>query len=194
MKKHKKQTPAPAPAKELSKVRLGQLKAEELRLRTAGLSDARIAERRSENALSLGLSIEDFSKQLETVSAKSDTKKSVLKESYRVKFDRLTDNLCVAINQSTDERVISALSSLIDWDCKYQSEVDISQTTRTDFRGLILLSPHFTERTILARYIGGWGDGSKKDRDQYSNGRRVPQSKSTGYKKEQTIPVWTETL
>ena len=42
----------------------------------------------------------------------------------------------------------------------------------------------------LAINRGGWGDGSPKDRNQYSNGRLVPVAKSTGYATSPILPFY----
>lgn len=153
---------------------------------------ARIKQRMEEDALVLGVTIEKYEKLLKTVKGKRQVANiQEHKEQFRTEFDRLTENVLFAINNTEDNRLAVALSALLDYDSKFQEITQIKQTDRNDFRGLIVLSASLQDTTKLAIYRGGWGDGSKQDRNQYSNGRRVPVAKSSGYALAQKLPVWT---
>ena len=154
---------------------------------------ARILQRQTEDALTLGIDLDNFLKQLSKVKgkAKSDGKATELKEAFRVELNRLTDNLLFAINTTTDKMIADALGALLSYDSQYQTITKVTQTTRTDWRGLFIIAPYLNDTNKLARYIGGWSDGSKTERNQYSSGRRVPVAKSTGFAKEQDEPKLT---
>lgn len=180
----------------ISPVVLGQNKSRysqvEIALGKKGLSAEeiknRITERMSEDALALGLALDEYQSQLAAIKSKSGEKVTEHKEQFRTEFDKLTNNLLFTVNNTSDERVKVALSELLIFDKTFQVETGIKQTDRNDFRGLIILSSHPTNPDKFSIYRGGWGDGSKKDRNQYSNGRRVPVAKTTGYALKQTLP------
>lgn len=153
--------------------------------------EPRLESRMMEDASSYGLKLDEFRQLLSTVKGQSKKNISIAKDTFRVEFNRLLDNLLYSINNTTDTRVSDTLKALLDYDNQYQSLTKVGQSSRTDWRGLIVLAPYINDTSKLARYIGGWNDGSKKERDQYSSGRRVPVSKSTGYAKEQVLPVLT---
>lgn len=155
--------------------------------------DARVLQRQTEDAMTQGVSLDMFLKQLGDLKVKSAGQKiGEHKEQFRTDFDIKTNNLLHAINHSSDERVVSALSALLEHDRNFQKLTGIEQSSRNDWRGLIILSAHPKNREQLALYRGGWGDGSKQDRNQYSNGRRVPVAKTTGYALSQPEPDWTD--
>lgn len=112
------------------------------------------------------------------------------KEGFRQEIDRLTSNLLAQINTTTDEEVAEAREALIKHMNSFRETVPIMQTDRTDWRVLLSISTLAGDNNKLAIYRGGWGDGSPKDRNQYSNGRLVPHAKSTGYKLKQEAPVF----
>lgn len=180
---------------------IGRYKAQYVALEKAladeGLSEEqikqRISQRVREDSRVLGFAkLQDYLTRLDKLNPKSTGKVSKSKEEFRTRFDNLTNNLLYAINNTTDNRVANALSMLLDYDTKFKQLTGINQRGRNDFRGLLLLSPHINDNTKLSIYRGGWGDGSNQDRNQYSNGRRVPVAKSTGYALEQSLPRWTE--
>jgi len=142
-------------------------------------------------ALKQNLQDAEWKKLIESKPASSSGKVTASKEDFRLEEDRLTNNLLFAINTSTDAEVKTALKQLLDFDKTYQSATGIVQSDRTDWRGMLVISPHPKDYDKLAIYRGGWGDGSKQDRNQYSNGRRVPVAKTTGYALEQALPVKT---
>lgn len=152
-----------------------------------------ILKRQQEDALMMGISLVEFQKQLDSIKSKpkSDGKATELKEQFRVEHNRLVDNLLYRINNTTDNELANSLSALLDYDSQYQAITKIHQSTRSDWRGLIIVAPYLNDTSKLARYIGGWSDGSKTERNQYSSGRRVPVAKSTGFAKEQVLPEFT---
>lgn len=184
--------------KELAKVTLGTIKSNmnnlEKGLREQKLSEKQIAKRLStalENwSISKGLSIEELSEQLKTVEDNSPNGISSRKNQYRDEFDRLTNNLLFAIANSTDSRVIESHDALLAHDKLFQKITGTTQSDRDDWRGLVMIKPHMTDNIFVINK-GGWKDPVK--REQYTNGRRVPVAKSTGYSREQDAPKWTDT-
>lgn len=127
---------------------------------------------------------------------------------YRSALDTRTDNWLFAnhaiahhegsFEEMSDERKTELLTALrdnyrelLDYDRKYLELTGDRDKRRTDYRGMLILSRHVKFDDFLARYGGGWDDGSPKDRDQYSSGRRVSTAKSTGYTLAQTLPEFT---
>jgi len=143
------------------------------------------------NAKSHNMSVEDWNKLVDSKPASSGGKITESKEDFRIEADRLTNNLLHAVNHSTDVEVKTALKEMLDFDKTYQSVTGIQQSDRTDWRGMYVIAPHAKNPDSLAIYRGGWGDGSKQDRNQYSNGRRVPVAKTTGYALEQPEAIKT---
>jgi hypothetical protein len=150
--------------------------------------EARLDQRMKEDAMILGITLDEFKSQLASIKAKSSVKLSENKELFRGEFNHLLDNLLFSINATTDERVASSLQELLTYDAQYQSITGVVDSDRDDWRGLIVVAPFHSDTSKLSRYIGGWKDGSKNDRNQYSSGRRVPVGKSTGYTREQVLP------
>jgi hypothetical protein len=150
--------------------------------------EARLDQRMKEDAMILGITLDEFKSQLASIKAKSSVKLSENKELFRGEFNHLLDNLLFSINATTDERVASSLQELLTYDAQYQSITGVVDSDRDDWRGLIVVAPFHSDTSKLSRYIGGWKDGSKNDRNQYSSGRRVPVAKSTGYTREQVLP------
>jgi hypothetical protein len=150
--------------------------------------EARLDQRMKEDAMILGITLDEFKSQLASIKAKSSVKLSENKELFRGEFNHLLDNLLFSINATTDERVASSLQELLTYDAQYQSITGVVDSDRDDWRGLIVVAPFHSDTSKLSRYIGGWKDGSKNDRNQYSSGRRVPVAKSTGYTREQKLP------
>ena len=138
-----------------------------------------------------GISQAEWEALLASKPASKSGKIGETKEQYRQEFDRRTNDLLFAINHAEGE-VGTALKALLDYDRQYQEVTGIVQTDRTDFRGMIILSAHPKNLDKLAIYRGGWGDGSKQDRNQYSNGRRVAVAKTTGYALDQELPAKAE--
>lgn len=150
--------------------------------------EARLTQRMSEDSMVLGITLEDFKTKLATIKSKASGKLSDKKEQFRSEFNRLLDKMLFAVNATADKRLRKAMSELLAYDLRYQDITEVVDTDRDDWRGLIVVAPYHADKTLLARYVGGWKDGSKNDRNQYSSGRRVPVAKSTGYTREQMLP------
>jgi hypothetical protein len=150
--------------------------------------EARLAQRMTEDSMILGITLDQFKNQLASIKVKASAKLSESKEIFRTEFNTRLDNLLFSINATTDERVASALHELLTYDAQYQAITGVVDSDRDDWRGLIVVAPFHSDTSKLSRYIGGWKDGSKNDRNQYSSGRRVPVAKSTGYTREQVLP------
>jgi len=184
--------------KELSKVTLGTIKSNlnnlEAGLREQKLTEKQIAKRVStaiENwSISKGISTEELIEQLKTVEDNSPHGIEARKKEYRDEFDRLTNNLLFAIANSTDQRVKDSHDALLAHDKLYQKLTGTVQGNRDDWRGLVMIKSHWTDNIFVINK-GGWSDPVK--REQYTNGRRVPVAKSTGYTREQPTPEWTDT-
>ena len=201
-KKKKIRKVAVAPVKVLSPTVLGQFRANYQRIEQSlakkGTSTddikSRIVQRMTEDAEAQELTLEQFIGQLSSLKVRSSGEKVTQhKEQFRTDFDRLTNNLLASVNTSTDEQVTKALADLLDYDKRYQEITGIEQSSRNDFRGMIILSPHPKELDKLAIYRGGWSDGSSQERNQYSSGRRVPVAKTTGFALAQIIPKFVDT-
>ena len=134
------------------------------------------------------VTLDEFKVMIDSKPTSSGGKITASKEEFRTEIDKRTGNLCFRVAHSTDVEVVNALRELLEYDRTYQAVTGIQDSNRTDWRPLIILSPHPKNPDILAPYRGGWSDGSKQDRNQYSNGRRVPVAKTTGYALEQPLP------
>ena len=161
-------------------------------LKANGADEATVKAVVAAQAKTWNVTADEWATLLASKPASKGGKVSESKETYRAEFDRRTNNFLAAVNSSADSRVADSLKALLEYDSQYQEITGIVQTDRTDFRGLVILSAHPKDTAKLAIYRGGWGDGSKQDRNQYASGRRVPVAKTTGYALEQSLPEHTE--
>jgi len=186
------------PVETLSPTTLGRLRASYTRLESALISQSisgeeigqRVLNRMTEDALTYNVSLESLQSQLETLSDTTPEGIESRKKQYRNEFDRLTNNLLFAVANSSDSRVIESHNALLEYDRLFQKITGMSQSDRDDWRGMVMIKSHWTDSCFVI-HKGGWSDPVK--RDQYSNGRRVPVAKSTGYTREQKNPEWTAT-
>lgn len=163
-------------------------------LKTCKVAAAVIEAVQKADASKWSMKLDEWIKLIESKPARSQSAHlTEKKEGYREEINRLTNNLLSAINTSTDDRVVTARGQLIAQMNSFRESVPIMQTDRTDWRVLLSISTLLSDNSKLAIYRGGWGDGSNKDRNQYSSGRLVPHAKSTGYKLQQPAPehIWS---
>lgn len=162
-------------------------------LKAQKVADDVIKQVQKADAKKWGMKLDEWVKLINEKPASSQSLQiTEKKESYREELDRLTNNLLAKLNGTTDEALAQARDELVKMMGAFREYVPIKQTDREDFRVLLSISTLANNPDQLAIYRGGWGDGSKVDRNQYSNGRLVPHAKSTGYKLEQPAPEFID--
>jgi hypothetical protein len=134
-------------------------------------------------------SLEEVKTLIEEKAAGGSGQTEVRKAEWRARNDKLMNNLLAQINDApADSPIGLAREALLDHDATYREFVGATSNTREDWRVFHSFSELLSNLRKFGLYLGGWSDGSKKDRNQYSNGRLVPHEKSTGYKLEQPTP------
>jgi hypothetical protein len=188
--------------KEISANTLGRYRADYDRIRALNIPDvdSQVSARMSMDAALAGMTLDELKAKIDALSKPSGEGKRDAEKAHRDRGISKTAVVATFMNEvaelgKTDIKAFQA--ALIDLQKEMHQgigNVTMLWTPTVDFDKLatgerVEINPEMR----FAPYIGGWGDGSKNPRFQYTF-RAVPISKTSGYRKDAFELVRHETL